>query len=83
MNTEENKEASGPGRFLAMPTMKLTIEIVGYASSSVTLPDDVAAWIIEVSDMAHTVPAALCASIVGDVSCDDRLAHEGDPVVLQ
>ncbi len=82
MNTEENKEASGPERFLAMPAVRLTIEIVGYASSTVTLPDDVAAWVIEVSDMAHAVPAALCASIVGDVSRDDREMHH-EPQVLQ
>ncbi len=78
-----NTETTEPERYLALPAMRLTIEIVGYASSSVTLPDDVAAWLIEVADMAHVQPATLCGSVLTDVSREDRMAHGQEPSILQ
>ncbi len=80
---DANTETTEPERYLALPAMRLTIEIVGYSSSSVTLPDDVAAWLIEVADMAHVQPATLCGSVLTDVSREDRMAHGQEPSILQ
>ncbi len=80
---DANREPTENERFIPLPAMRLTIEIVGYSSSSVTLPDDVAAWLVEVADMAHCQPATLCGSVLTDVSREDRMAHGQEPSVLQ
>ncbi len=83
MHTNGDKTETETERFLPLPSMRLTIEVVGYGSSTMTLPDDAAAWIMEIADTLHTTPAALCGSMVTDVTRADREAHQGEANLLQ
>jgi hypothetical protein len=59
-------------------TGRITCEAAGHRSST-TLDDYTAAWVMEVANIAHTQPASLIASIIGDVAREDRLAHDAEP----
>ena len=59
-------------------TVHITCEAADHRSST-TLDDYTAAWVMEVANIAHTQPASLIASIIGDVAREDRLAHDAEP----
>jgi hypothetical protein len=64
------------------PVFTVRITCAGHCSST-PLNDYTAAWFMEVANIAHTQPASLIASIIGDVARDDRLAHDAEPALLQ
>ncbi len=80
MNTEETKAGSQYVR--PVFTLRLVCEAAGL-TSSVTLPDDVAAWVLAAAIEGRWEPAQLCGSIITTVSREDRLAHGQEPSVLQ
>ena len=60
-------------------TGRITCVAAGGHRSSTTLDDYTAAWVMEVANIAHTQPASLIASIIGDVAREDGLAHDAEP----
>ena len=79
---ERNEGKSEIEYFRPVITVRITCEAAGHCSST-TLDDYTAAWVMEVANIAHTQPASLIASIIGDVARDDRLAHDAEPALLQ
>ncbi len=86
MQTEQETE---PERYLPLPVMRLTIDIIDQASGTIltssnrVVPDLTAAWIMTVADLHHDEPANLCVNIVDDVAHADEEAHTGQQGILQ